>query len=81
MANEPEFSKTGVFWDTKAGKIVDSEPEEGVQLVAPGGEVTPDAQVSIDAYKEVANPSEPVVDAEGQDKSKTVTTQATRARK
>lgn len=44
-------SKNGVFYDTKAGKVVESQPEEGIQLVAPGAEITPDAQARIDAYK------------------------------
>jgi hypothetical protein len=32
-----EISKNGVWFDTKHQKVVDSQPEEGVQIVAPGG--------------------------------------------
>lgn len=49
-----KISATGVFFDTKAQKVVESQPEEGVQIVAPGGEVTADAQASIDRWNEVA---------------------------
>jgi hypothetical protein len=35
-----DTSKTGIWVDTKTGKVVETQPEEGVQLVAPGGEVT-----------------------------------------
>jgi hypothetical protein len=46
-----EISKSGVFIDTKTGKVVESQPEEGVQLVAPGGVVTPEAERQIKAAK------------------------------
>jgi hypothetical protein len=49
------ISKDGVFFDTKNQKVVQSPPEEGVQLVAPGGEVTPDAQADIDRYTDIEN--------------------------
>lgn len=45
MAND-----NGVWFDTKAGKVVKSQPEEGVQLTAPGVETTPDDQRLIDLY-------------------------------
>lgn len=41
----------GVWFDTKAGKVVESQPEEGVQLVAPGTESTPDAERLIESYR------------------------------
>ena len=41
----------GVWLDSKTGKVVESQPEEGVQLVAPGVEATPDEQARVDAYK------------------------------
>lgn len=44
-------SSKGVWFDTKAGKVVESQPEEGVQLVAPGVDATPDEQARVDAYK------------------------------
>lgn len=47
-------SKNGVFFDTKANKVVESEPEEGVQIVAPGAEITADLQADIDRYKDAA---------------------------
>ena len=41
----------GVWLDTKTGKVVESQPEEGVQLIAPGVEATPDEQARVDALK------------------------------
>lgn len=41
----------GTWYDTKAGKVVTSQPEEGIQLVAPGVEATPDEQARVDSYK------------------------------
>ncbi len=49
MANE--VTKTGVFLDLKSMKVVKSPPEEGYQLVPPGGEVTPERQATIDRFK------------------------------
>lgn len=43
-------SKSGTWFDTKAGNVVHSQPEEGIQLVAPGVEPTPDEQKRVDAY-------------------------------
>lgn len=48
-----EVSKTGVFLDPD-GKVVTSQPEEGVQLVAPGGVIDANAQRAIDAAKTAA---------------------------
>lgn len=60
----PEVSQTGVFFDTKANKVVDSQPEEGVQIVAPGGEITADAEKEIERWRDVeaGNPA-PVAEA------------------
>lgn len=41
----------GVWLDSKTGKVVESQPEEGVQLVAPGTESTPDAERLIEVYR------------------------------
>lgn len=45
MAND-----SGVWYDTKSEKVVKSQPEEGIQLSAPGAEPTPDEQRRIDVY-------------------------------
>lgn len=50
-----EVSKTGVFIDAKTGKVVDSQPEEGYQLVAPGGVIDANAQAQIEAAKTAAS--------------------------
>ncbi len=42
----------GVWLDTKARKIVKSEPEEGVLVVAPGSEVTPQVEELIAVYED-----------------------------
>lgn len=41
----------GVWLDTKSGKVVESQPEEGVVLVAPGTESTPDAERLVAQYR------------------------------
>lgn len=48
-----DTSKSGVFFDTKNQKVVNSPPEEGIQLVAPGGEITDDVQADIDRWTKV----------------------------
>lgn len=58
-----EVSKTGVWIDTRTGKTVSKQPEEGIQLVAPGGEIDARTQAALDAAKAVedtraAEPSE-----------------------
>jgi hypothetical protein len=50
----------GVWFDTKAGKVVESQPEEGVQLVAPGVEATAAEQAAVDSYKSGGNTVETV---------------------
>jgi len=42
----------GVWFDTKAGKVVESQPAEGVQLVAPGIEASDADLALVDRYKE-----------------------------
>ncbi len=44
-------TKSGVWFDSKSRKVVKSQPEEGIQLAAPGAEITPDVQASIDQYE------------------------------
>lgn len=46
-------SKSGKWFDTKARKVVSTEPEEGILLAAPGVEITPDVQATIDSYESV----------------------------
>lgn len=41
----------GVWLDTKTGKVVEAQPEEGVQLVAPGVEATPGELAVVERYK------------------------------
>jgi hypothetical protein len=42
----------GVWVDTRTGKVVEKEPEQGVQIVAPDTEVTPAVQEQIDRAKD-----------------------------
>jgi hypothetical protein len=63
-----EVSKSGVFIDSKTGKVVNSQPEEGVQLVPPGGIIDATAEARIEAAKSAASGE--------QSESKTVTTPA-----
>lgn len=44
-------SASGTWLDTKTNKVVTSKPEEGVQLVAPGVEATPDELANLDRVK------------------------------
>lgn len=54
-------SKSGVWFDTKTGEVVESAPAEGVQLVPPGFEVTPDMQQQVDLARKVSSaPAGPV---------------------
>lgn len=41
----------GQWLDTKTGKVVSSQPEESVQLVAPGSEPTPADLARVEALK------------------------------
>lgn len=64
-----EVSKNGVWVDTKTGKVVESQPEEGIQLVAPGATVTPDVAAQIAAARRPASKSSEPVDLSVVDKS------------
>lgn len=57
-----DVSKTGVWIDSRTGKIVESEPEEGVQLAAPGQVVDPTTAAQIEALRKPAPISEEPVD-------------------
>lgn len=72
-----EVSKSGVFIDTKTGKVVESQPEEGIQLVAPGGVVTPNAEAQITAAKAGVDTSTEGVDLSAKDSSQDSTAPAT----
>lgn len=48
-----ETTKTGVWFDTKARKVVKSQPEEGIQLAAPGAELTANVNATIKQYETV----------------------------
>lgn len=43
-----DIAKTGVWIDTSTGKVTTTQPAEGIQLVAPGGEIDANAQRLID---------------------------------
>ena len=45
----------GVWFDTQTQKVVTSQPEQGLQLVAPGVEATPDDEARVEAYKAGGN--------------------------
>lgn len=49
----PEISNTGVFFDSVENKVVESPPERGVQIVAPGGELTDSAKADIERWRQV----------------------------
>lgn len=48
---------SGVWWDLKTEKVVESAPEEGIQLIAPGSVVTPAHRAAVDRYREIERPS------------------------
>lgn len=48
---EDKVSEGGVFIDTKTGKVVESQPEEGVQLVPPGGVIDDATAKMIESVK------------------------------
>lgn len=52
---DENISETGVFFDTKNQKVVESQPEEGVQIVAPGGELTKAVNDDIARWRDVEN--------------------------
>lgn len=49
--NGNPISDKGIFVDSKTGQVVEGVVEEGVQLVAPGGEITPNVKKTIDRAK------------------------------
>jgi hypothetical protein len=51
---DDQVSKGGVFIDTKTGQVVESQPEEGIQLVAPGGVIDDNARALIETAKATA---------------------------
>lgn len=51
-------SKTGVYFDLDAEKVVTAPPVRGVQLVAPGVEPTPDEERAVQSYRD-AYPAPP----------------------
>jgi hypothetical protein len=53
MADDTKTTKSGVWFDTKARKVVESEPEEGILLAAPGAELTPTVNATIEQYRSV----------------------------
>lgn len=57
MTGEP-ISPTGK-WVTPDGRVVEREPVEGRQLVAPGTPITPDIRASIEQAEAVAPQPEP----------------------
>lgn len=70
---DSNISETGVFFDSKNQKVVESPPEEGVQLVAPGGEITSAIESDIERYRDIENGIVRPVE--------TVTTKASKAEK
>lgn len=50
MSNDIEKSDTGVWVDTQTDQVVTSAPVEGVQLVPPGGELTPAVKATIERH-------------------------------
>ena len=43
----------GYWFDTKANKVVEKEPEEGRQIVSPDAELTPALEAEIERYRRV----------------------------
>lgn len=85
MADDIKLSKSGVFLDTKTGEIVESQPEEGIQIVAPGRPLDATALAAIERERPNLTPTSPVdLSATGpapEDTTKTVTTTKTATRK
>lgn len=51
-------SPTGVWIDQATNLVVEAEPVEGVLLVAPGGEITPDVEAAIERARVASAPVE-----------------------
>jgi len=49
-------SKSGIWIDTKTGKLVESQPEEGVQMVPAGGTIDPTTAAQLDAIRDADKP-------------------------
>lgn len=62
----------GTWIDSKTGKVVTSQPEEGVQLVSPNVEPGPNDEAAVQRAKDAL-----AAEAEGGDGGKTVTTKST----
>lgn len=78
-----EVSETGVYIDTKTGKVTDSPPEEGIQLVPAGGTIDNATQKQIDAAKAAASGAgqQETVDLSAtEDTADTKTSQRTKAK-
>lgn len=76
MADTENTSKTGKWVDSATGQVVDSPPARGIQLVAPGGELTPDVKKAIAAAEEAAKNAGPTEAA-----TKPATTETTSKRR
>lgn len=58
-----ELSKSGVYFDTQNQKVVESQPEEGIQILAPGDEITEAAKADVARWREVeAGAPQPVAE-------------------
>lgn len=62
----------GQWIDTKTNKVVTSQPEEGVQLVSPNVEPTPDDEAAVERAKAALK-----AEAEAEAPAKTVTSKST----
>lgn len=62
----------GVWLDTKTSKVVTSQPEEGVQLISPDVEPTPNELAVVEATKAALS---------GDSEAQTVTTQTVKTKK
>jgi hypothetical protein len=60
-----ELSKSGVYFDTKNRKVVESQPEEGIQILAPGDEITEASKADVARWREAEDgaPTPPVAKA------------------
>lgn len=50
-------SKSGIWVDSTTGKVVESEPEQGFQMVPKGGEITPLVQSQLDQLRTPSAPA------------------------
>jgi len=75
-----EISTTGK-WVTAEGRVVESEPVEGRQLVAPGTPITPDIKASIDAAEAAAPVEAEPEPGEGKDEDDSAEKESAQPRK